>query len=200
MVTTVGFDLGGVLIDWDPRHLYRKLFADAEEMETFLGRICTQEWNVRQDAGRPIADALAERVALFPEHAHLIRAFYDRWEEMLAGAHQETVEILRTLKDDGRPLYALTNWSAETFPRALERFDFLHWFDAIVVSGEEKIAKPDPAIYRLLLERHELDAADCVFIDDSERNVQGARAVGMHGVRFTSPETLRRNLARLSLL
>lgn len=198
--TTVVFDLGGVLIDWDPRHLYRKIFDDEGEMEKFLAEVCHSQWNIRQDAGRPIAEAVAERTALFPDRAGLIAAFYGRWEEMLNGAVEGTVEILLALKDKGPPLYALTNWSAETFPKALKVFDFLHLFEDIVVSGREKMIKPDAAIYRRLLDRNGLRAGECLFIDDSAKNVEGAMAVGMQAVHYLSPEQLRLDLERLELL
>lgn len=198
--TTVVFDLGGVLIDWNPRHLYRKIFPDEAEMERFLSEVCPPQWNALQDAGRPIAEAVAERTALFPDQADAIRAFYGRWEEMLNGAIGGTVDILHALRDRGTPLYALTNWSAETFPRALRIFDFLGVFEDILVSGQEGMAKPDPAIYRRLLERHGMRPGDCLFIDDAPRNVAAARAVGMHAVHFRSAEGLREDLKGLDLL
>lgn len=198
--TTVVFDLGGVLIDWNPRHLYRKIFPDEAEMERFLSEVCPPQWNALQDAGRPIAEAVAERTALFPDQADAIRAFYGRWEEMLNGAIGGTVDILHALRDRGTPLYALTNWSAETFPRALDIFDFLGVFEDILVSGQEGMAKPDPAIYRRLLERHGMRPGDCLFIDDAPRNVAAARAVGMHAVHFRSAEGLREDLKALDLL
>lgn len=198
--TTVVFDLGGVLIDWNPRHLYRKIFPDEAEMERFLSEVCPPQWNALQDAGRPIAEAVAERTALLPDQADAIRAFYGRWEEMLNGAIGGTVDILHALRDRGTPLYALTNWSAETFPRALDIFDFLGVFEDILVSGQEGMAKPDPAIYRRLLERHGMRPGDCLFIDDAPRNVAAARAVGMHAVHFRSAEGLREDLKALDLL
>jgi 2-haloacid dehalogenase len=197
---TIVFDLGNVLINWNPRNLYRKLFTDPAAMEHFLANICTAEWNLEQDRGRSWADAVSSLCARHPEHADLIAAYAARWEEMLDGPIHGTVEILRELKAARRPLYALTNWSAETFPRARERFEFLEWFDGIVVSGEVRLIKPDARIYRHLLESYGLAAGDTVFIDDSGVNVAGAEAVGITGLRFTSPEALRRDLAALGLL
>ena len=199
MPKTVVFDLGGVLIDWNPRYVYRQLFDDEAEMETFLSGVCTPEWNVAQDAGRTIDEAVAEATSRHPEKAALIKVYYDRFDEMMAGPIDGTVDILARLHQRQTPCYALTNWSAETFPLARKRFDFLGWFKGIVVSGEEKLMKPDPAIYRLLLERFALAPQDTVFIDDSPRNVQAAAELGLHAVHFTSPSALNDELARLRL-
>ncbi len=194
------FDLGGVLIDWNPRYLYRKLFEDAGEMEDFLATVCSSAWDRRQDAGRPISEGVAELKARHPDKAALIEAYYGRWPEMLNGAIDGTVEILAELKDQGTPLYALTNWEAETFPHARSRFGFLGWFRAIVVSGEVGLIKPDADIYELLLATHGLTAGETVFIDDKPENVEAAGALGFHGIRFTEPESLRAALAALGLL
>ena len=196
----VVFDLGGVLIDWNPRHLYRKLFEDAGEMEDFLATVCNPAWNQRQDAGRPVAEATAELKARHPDKAALIEAYYGRWPEMLNGAIDGTVAILAELKDRGTPLYALTNWSAETFPHARCRFGFLDWFRAIVVSGDIGLIKPDADIYELLLATQDLTAAETVFIDDKGENVEAARALGFHGIRFTESESLRTALGELGVL
>ncbi len=197
----VVFDLGGVLIDWNPRYLYRKLFdGDEAAMERFLGEVCTSDWNLQQDAGRPFAEACALLGERHPEHKNLIKAYHTRWFEMLAGPIEGTVEILRDLKARGTPLYALTNWSAETFPYALEQYDFLHWFRGIVVSGAEKLVKPDPRIYRLLLERYGIDPADAVYIDDNPGNAAVATDLGLHGIHFTTPDALRAELARIGPL
>ncbi|TDJ24641.1 MAG: HAD family phosphatase [Gammaproteobacteria bacterium] len=200
MTKILVFDLGGVLIDWNPRYLYRKLIDDEGDINLFLSEVCNSEWNVKQDAGRALAEATAERIALFPEKKSLIEAFYDRWEEMLGGEINETVEILRELKNKGESIYALTNWSGETFPIAEERFDFLQWFDGTLVSGVEKMAKPDPAIFHLLLKRYELRAEDCLFIDDSKTNIEAAARIGFETHHFNSAAGLRQELIAANLL
>ena len=199
--SVVVFDVGGVLLQWDPRHLYRKLFAgDDAAMEHFLGNVCTEEWNERQDAGRTFADAAAELLPAHADKAHLIHAFGRRFDEMIPGAIEETVDILRELKRGGVPLYAVTNWSAETFPSAQNRFDFLAEFDGIVVSGEEGVIKPDPRIFRILLDRYDIPAHAAVFIDDNPANAEAATNLGIHGIHFRSPQQLRRELVELGLL
>ena len=200
-VRAVVFDLGGVLIDWNPRHLYRKLFdGDAAAMEHFLATVCTPAWNEEQDSGRPFAEAVALLVARHPKQSELIAAYDRRWDEMLAGPIDGTVAILSELKARKTPLAALTNWSAEKFPVARRRFDFLAWFDAIVVSGEIGMRKPDPRIYRHLLESRGLDAGGALFIDDSAANVAAARALGMPALRFSAPAALRAEIEALGLL
>lgn len=196
----VVFDLGGVLIDWDPRHLYRKLFADPAAMEDFLANVCTHEWHRNHDAGRNIAESVAALKAEHPGHADMIEAFGARQAEMIAGTIPGAVDILRELKERRRPLYALSNWPAETFPLARERFDFLDWFDGIVVSGEVGAIKPDPRIYEALIARFAIAPERAVFIDDVEANLAGARAFGIHVIRFTTPPALRTELVELGLL
>jgi len=199
--SVVVFDVGGVLLQWDPRHLYRKLFAgDDAAMEHFLGNVCTEEWNERQDAGRTFADAAAELLPAHADKAHLIHAFGRRFDEMIPGAIEETVDILRELKRAGVPLYAVTNWSAETFPSAQNRFDFFAEFDGIVVSGEEGVIKPDPRIFRILLDRYDIPAHAAVFIDDNPANADAATNLGIHGIHFRSAAELRRELVALGLL
>jgi len=195
----VVFDIGGVLVDWNPRYLYRKLLPDEPAVERFLAEVCTTEWNAEQDLGRPWAEAVAQLCARFPDQAALITAYRERWGEMVAGAIDGTVAVLRELRDAGVPLYALTNFSADTFAQARARFDFLGWFQGIVVSGQERLVKPDPRIYRLLLERYRLAAETTVYLDDAPANVVAARALGMTGLRFTDPDQLRADLARLGL-
>lgn len=200
MPQTVIFDLGGVLIDWNPRYLYRKLFDDEAEMEHFLATICTPDWNEQQDAGRPVSEAVAELAAQWPQQANLIEAFYDRWTEMVKGPIEETVDVLHALHKRDTPLYALTNWSAETYPYVEHRYAFMTWFKGIVVSGREKLKKPDPRIFHLILDRYNLTAAGTVFIDDSTANIAAAREVGLQAIPFTSAEALRRDLEALGLL
>lgn len=197
---TVVFDLGGVLVDWNPRHLYRKLIADPAAMEHFLADICNDAWNRCQDAGRSFAEATALLQRAHPDKAALIGAYFARWPEMIAGPIAGTVEILAALKRRAVPLYALTNWSAETYPHAVERFEFLTWFDGILVSGEVGLIKPDPAIFRLLFERFAIRPAEAVYIDDNADNVAAAAALGMRAIRFTAPGALAEELAALGLL
>lgn len=199
-VKAVVFDLGGVLIDWDPRYLYRKLLDDEAAVEEFLATVCTPEWNAEQDRGRPFAEGVAELVERHPAHAAAITAFHERWPEMLGGAVGSSVEVLAELRAAGVPVYALTNWSAETFGIARERFEFLEWFDGLLVSGEERMIKPDPAIFRLLLDRFGLDPAATFYVDDSEPNVEAAGRLGFDAVRFTTPAQLRRDLEARGLL
>ena len=196
----VVFDLGGVLIDWDPRHLYRKLLADEAAVEEFLATVCTPEWNAELDRGRPFAEGVAELVERHPEHAAAIAAYHERWPEMVAGDLPGTVEVLAELRAAGVPLYALTNWSAETFAITRGRFEFLEWFDGLLVSGEERVTKPDPAIFQLLLDRFGLDPTATVFVDDSEANVAAARRLGFDAIGFTGHEELRRELVARRLL
>jgi len=195
------FDLGGVLLDWNPRHLYRKLFpGDDAAMEHFLTHVCHGDWNLAQDAGRDFDDAVA---ALMPAHHDklpLILAWRDRFGEMIPDALHDTVEVAGDLRARGVPLYALTNWSHETFPSQRQRFAFMDWFDGIVVSGQEKLIKPDPRIFRTLLDRYRLAAHEAVFIDDNPVNAQAASNLGMHGVHFRSASQLRGELAALGLL
>jgi 2-haloacid dehalogenase len=201
MRRVVIFDLGGVLLDWDPRHLYRKLFpGDEAAMEAFLGEVCTVEWNERQDAGRSFAAAVAELMPKHRDKLHLIEAFGSRFGEMIPGALDGSVAILGELKARGVPIYALTNWSAETFPSQRERFAFLEWFDGIVVSGHEGMIKPDPRIFRILLDRYGIAAEEAVFIDDNPKNAQAAAALGIHGIHFRSSAQLREELSSLELL
>ena len=196
----VVFDLGGVLIDWNPRHLYRDLFrGDDAAMERFLTEICSPAWNEQQDGGRTIAEAEAELLARHPDQAEMIRAFYAGFDRMMRDQIHGTVAVLEDLHAAGVPLYGLTNWSAETFHHGPRRFAFFQRFRGCVVSGEIKLKKPDRAIFEHLLSRYALNAADCVFIDDSERNVVGARAAGLHALRFSTPEALRTDLRGLGL-
>jgi len=197
----VVFDLGGVLIDWDPRHLYRKLFAGDElAMEHFLANVCTHEWNRRQDAGRSFAEGARLLKLQHPDKADLIDAYGARFNEMMPGPIAGTVEIVAELRDRGTPLYILSNFSAETFPPVLERFDFLHWFRGMVISGEVGFIKPDPRIYEIMLARLAIDPHSAVYIDDVAANAEAAQPFGIHGIHFTTPGALREELVRLALL
>ncbi len=192
-IDAVVFDLGGVLIDWNPRYLYAKLFpGDEAAMENFLSQVVTPQWNERQDAGRSFAEGVAELQGRHPRHAGLIEAYMTRWEEMLGGEFVDSVAVLEGLRRRRVPLYGLTNWSREKFPIARQRFDFLDWFEGIVVSGEEGVAKPDPGIFRILLDRYALDARNLLFIDDSPVNVEVAEGLGFHTHLFKSARGLQR--------
>lgn len=199
--TAIIFDLGGVLIDWNPSYVFDRMFASDEEKKHFFEHICTPDWNEKQDEGRSLQEATDELVARHPEWKGYIEAYYGRWEEMLGGPIQETVDLFRELKEGGKyKLYALTNWSAELFPIALERYDFLHWFDGRVVSGEEKTRKPFSKFYQLILDRFALKAQEVIFIDDNLRNVQAAEALGIKSIPYQSPAQLRSALKDLHIL
>lgn len=195
------FDLGAVLIDWNPRYLYRPLFeGDDAAMERFLDEVVPTWWNREIDAGKPFAEAVAQRIREFPDHAQMISLWKDRWETMLQDAIHGSVDILAELRSRGYRLYALTNWSAETFPLARQRFGFLEWFEDIVVSGEVGLAKPDPRIFALTIERCRLKPAHTLFIDDSPHNVDAGRNAGLRALHFQSPAGLRSDLTRMGLL
>ena len=197
----VVFDLGGVLIDWNPRYLYRSLFqGDEPAMERFLAEVCTPAWNAKQDGGRSWREGIDDLTAQYPQHRELIEAYATRWEEMLAGPIQPTVEILADLRRAGVRLAAITNWSAETFPVARSRYEFLGWFGAIVVSGEVGICKPDRRIYEHLLDVTGFEPEKTVFIDDSAANVQAAADLGMTAIHFQNADKLRDDLEALKIL
>jgi 2-haloacid dehalogenase len=196
MTKNIIFDLGGVLIDWNPRYLYRKIFKTEDEITWFLENICTMEWNEQQDAGRSFEEATLELLGKFPEHEVPIRAWYGRWQETIQGPIHGTVDILRSLKNSGEyRLYALTNWSEETYPWALEKFEFLQWFEGVAVSGIEKTRKPFPEFYNLLLTRYGINAGDSIFIDDNLKNIEAARALGIDGIHFQGADELHKQLA-----
>jgi 2-haloacid dehalogenase len=200
-IDTIIFDLGGVLLDWNPLYVFDDAyFKTQEQRDYFFSTVCTSEWNEQQDAGRPISEATEELVKKFPDWEQSIRDYYGRWTEMLRGPIPETVEILRRLKESGKyRLYALTNWQADLFQIALVRYNFLYWFDGRVVSGVEKTRKPFPEFYRLLLDRYKLDASKALFIDDNLRNTEGAEAVGIKSIHFQSPEQLKSALQQLNI-
>ncbi|HEY9362125.1 MAG TPA: HAD family phosphatase [Chitinophagaceae bacterium] len=194
-INTIIFDLGGVLIDWNPAYVFDTFFDDEEKKKFFFENICTPDWNEQQDAGRKIQEATNDLVALHPGWEEAIRAYYGRWTEMLGGPITETVDIFRQLKNNStHKFYALTNWSGELFPIALDRYDFLKWFDGIVVSGDEKTRKPFPEIYTTLLSRFNINPQKALFIDDSLRNIKGAEALGINCIHFQSAKTLPHQL------
>jgi 2-haloacid dehalogenase len=195
------FDLGGVLLDWNPRHLFRKYFnGDEQQVEHFLTEICPQEWNLKQDAGYSFTQAIAEQKLRFPQYAQPIQAYQDRWEETVAGEIEGSVAILAELRDAGYPLYVLSNWAAETFARVRGKYAFLDWFDELIISAEVGLIKPDPAIFAYLLERVGLPAEECLFIDDHATNTEAAEKLGFQTVLFSTPEDLERDLQDREIL
>jgi 2-haloacid dehalogenase len=200
-INTIIFDLGGVLVDWNPRYVYNEVFkGDSVKTDWFLNNICTPEWNIQQDAGKLMATATQELVAQYPQYEKWIRLYYDRWEDMLKSDIPQTVTLLKVLKASEKyRLYALTNWSAETFHIALERFDFLQLFEGILVSGKEKMIKPHKEIYELCLNRFNIQATKALFIDDNLDNIKGAQEVGLQTIHFKSAELLKDDLRALEI-
>lgn len=200
-IDTIIFDLGGVLIDWNPKYVYREVFnGDEKKVDWFLDNICTNDWNVEQDAGRTFEDATQFLINQYPQYEEWIRIFYDRWEDMLGGPIKDSVLLLDKLKKaNTHQLYALTNWSAEAFPVALQRYDFLQHFEGILVSGEEKMRKPFAIIYELLMDRFNLKAEKSVFIDDNLENVLGAKKVGMKAIQYKNSQQLINELSHLGI-
>ena len=197
----VVFDFGGVLVDWDPHYLYRKLFdGDDHAIDHFLTEVHFVEWNQHQDRGRPFAEGVAELSAQFPHYADLIRAYDERYEEAISGPIWGTVEILRSFKEAGYPLYGLSNWSVEKFILVRPKYEFFNWFDDILISGAVKLIKPDPRIFALFLERIHRTADECVYIDDSAVNVAAADRLGFKAIHFASPKQLAIDLRQLGLL
>ncbi|HVB03714.1 MAG TPA: HAD family phosphatase [Chitinophagaceae bacterium] len=200
-INNIIFDLGGVLIDWNPYYLYRKIFTKDEEIAEFLAEVCTPQWNEEQDAGRPLAVATELMIQLHPSNEPEIRAYYGRWQEMLGNHFEDTVTILEGLKKSGKyHLYALTNWSAETFPVALERYNFLSWFEGIVVSGTEMTRKPFPEIFQIILKRYHISPETALLIDDSLRNLNGAKYCGISGIHFQSAGQLKIDLEKWGII
>lgn len=193
------FDFGGVLVDWNPRYLYKDHFENEEDMEFFLKNICTDQWNIEQDRGRELSVATAFLQEKFPDHSEKIALYYGQWETMLKGEIIGTVALLYQLKAKYK-LYGLTNWSAETIDIAYRRFSFFKEFEGIVVSGTEKLIKPDHRIYKLLLDRYQLNAEDCLFIDDNAHNIAAAKELGIHAIHFKTPDQLQAELKAMGIL
>ena len=198
-IQNIIFDFGGVLIDWNPAYLYSKLFDNKSDMNYFLENICTPEWNIQQDAGRPLAEATRLLQKEHPKYKELIGYYYTRWEEMLRGVIEPSERVLRMLKPH-YPIYGLTNWSAETIPIAYKKYDFFNLLDGIVVSGDEKLIKPDPKIYQVLLDRHNLKANESLFIDDNIENIKAAQKMGFHTIHFTEKINLEEEVKGMGLL
>jgi len=196
-IKNIIFDFGGVLVDWNPKYLYSKEFENESEMNHFLENICTPEWNIQQDEGRPLADATEILQKEYPEHKEMIGYYYGRWEEMLGGVIQESERVLKMLKLK-YPVYGLTNWSGETITIAYGKYDFFALLDGIVVSGDEKLIKPDPKLYQVLLDRYNLKANESLFIDDNIKNIETARNMGFHTIHYTEQIDLEKEVeARL---
>lgn len=195
-INTIIFDLGGVLIDWSPEYVYLKEFrGDRVKMDWFLNHVCSWDWNINQDAGHSIAKATEERIAMFPEYEALIKMYYGRWEEMLGFTHNGTLVILKELIDNPKyRVLALTNWSGETWPKAISKFPWLQWFEGILVSGDEGMRKPFANIYKLMLSRYSIKAEEAIFIDDNLKNIDGCEAVGIQGIHFKDSKTLAAQL------
>jgi 2-haloacid dehalogenase len=201
-INTIIFDLGNVLVEWNPSHVFNdKYFDKAEKLDYFFKNICTPEWNEEQDAGRSIVEATQLLIEKYPEWEGPIRDYYGRWTEMLKAPIPGTVQIFKELKDSGKyKIYALTNWQSGLFDIALVRYNFLHWFDGRVVSGDEKTRKPFHEFYQRLLDRYNVDPHKAIFIDDSLRNVKAAEELGINSIHFKSPELLRKELEERKIL
>lgn len=200
-ITTVIFDYGGVLLEWNPHNVYHRYFPDQPEaIDQFLIEIRFSEWNAQQDKGRPISEAVESISAEFPHHAHLISAYYDYWEESISGVIPGSIEILKRLKAMNYPLYGLSNWSNETFPLVRHKYDFFDLFDDMVISGDVKMVKPDPAIFHFALQKFGKNVEECIYIDDSAPNIIQAKKLGFETIHFQSPEQLEDELAGLNLL
>jgi 2-haloacid dehalogenase len=198
-INTIIFDFGGVLIDWNPRYMYQNEFEESSEMEHFLSKVCTEDWNLQQDKGRSLAEATRILQDKFPEHEVKIKLFYDQWEKMIKGCIPQNVTVLRKLKEKYK-LYGLTNWSAETFPIVFKRFSFFKLFDGIVISGEEKLIKPDKKIFELILERYHLEANNSLFVDDNLSNIQAAKEIGFATIHVQENTDLSNELYALGLI
>ncbi|WP_407480602.1 HAD family hydrolase [Elizabethkingia meningoseptica] len=198
IIKNIIFDFGGVLMDWDPRYLYQNVFNTEAEMDYFLDHIATLKWNAEQDRGRSFKEATETLQNLHPDFSKEIGLYYSQWPVMLKGAIEENVKVLRSLHGHYR-LYGLTNWSAESFPYAYKNYNFFSLFDGIVVSGEEKLVKPDERIYQLLLTRYNLNASECLFIDDNYENIRAARALDFNTIHLTPETDLQAEIEKFNL-
>lgn len=201
MIKNIIFDFGGVLIDWNPLHLYNRYFlGDEAKARWFIDNICTMEWNVQMDAGKPFADGIRELTAIHPEWADAIAAYRARWQEMIGGPIPGMTDVVHQLKDAGYHVFGLSNWSWETLSTIIDDYPVIKELEGVVISGLEYVIKPQPEIYRLLLDRYRLKADECIFIDDNLANVQGAEAVGIHGLLFAGPEMLKEEFKKLHIM
>lgn len=195
------FDFGGVLIGWNPRKLYARFFpGNPQAMEHFLEEVDFMKWNAQQDKGRTFAEGVEIHSKKFPQYAHLIDAYSKHWQETITGAIEGTVELMKTLKENGHPMYGLSNWSAETFPTIRREYEFLNLLDDIVISGEINMIKPEPEIFEFLLQKIGKSADECLFVDDSEANIITAQRIGFDTVHFNSPEQLKAELQTRHIL
>lgn len=199
-IKAIIFDIGGVLLEWDPRPVYRRYFPDQQAIDDFLAEIDFFAWNSHQDKGRTFAEGIALHSEKFPQHARLIQAYFKHYEDSITGAITGTVDILKALKGKGYPLFCLSNWSAETFPRVRPKYPFFDLFDDIILSGEVKLNKPDPSIFNLLLNKIGYSAPECLLIDDSKPNIDSAKKLGIATIHFSSPKKLQTELQLLNLL
>jgi len=199
-IKAIVFDFGGVLLNWDPRNLYRRHFSNSQEMENFLYEIDFYSWNAEQDKGRSFEEGVAQLSAQFPHYAKLISSYYEHWEESLDGPITDTIELLHLLKKNNYALYGLSNWSAETYPIVRKKFSFFDFFDDIIISGDVKMNKPDPSIFNLFLYRTGYNASECIFIDDSPPNIDTARDLGFTAIHFTTPQKLRDILEQIGII
>jgi len=201
-IDTIILDLGGVLVDWKPEYLYRKVFnGNEKKVQWFLSKVCTSAWNAEQDGGRTIEEAETLKIAEFPDHEELIRLYYKQWHQMFSGPIEENVELFKQLKASGNyKIYALTNWSAEKWELALELFPFFNYFDGVVVSGQEKIRKPYPEIYNLIVDKFAINPENAIFIDDNEENVIAAMALKIYGIHYKSPQQLLNELKSYKII
>ena len=195
MIKNIVFDFGGVLVDWDPHYLYDAYFGDRARADWFLTNVCPFSWHTRMDAGEPVAECLAERKALFPEWSDEIQMYYDRWLEMVRGQIPGMEELIRELRAQGYRILGLSNWSAELFRITRPHFPVFDLIEGMVISGEERLVKPDEVIFRLLLERFSIRPEESVFIDDNPANVAAARRVGLYAIQFRCANELRNELA-----
>ena len=199
MIKTIIFDFGGVLVDWDPHRMLDAYFGSRQKADWFIANICTGEWNAQMDAGKPFAQGIAELSAEYPEWSKEIQAYFDRWIEMIGGEIPGMLELMKELKQKGYKMYGLTNWSAETFCQVRHKFEVFDMLDGMLVSGEEKMLKPDPAFFQLLVDRFKLNPAECLFIDDNQPNVTGAQLFGLNAIRFKDAATLKEELIALGI-
>jgi len=198
-IENIVFDFGGVLVDWNPRYFYNNHFKDKVQMEYFLENICNHNWNVKQDGGRLLAEATKSLQKQFPEYSTMIQYYYDNFEVMLGGEISENVRLLNPLNEKYK-LFGLTNWSGETFPIALKKFSFFEVFQGIIVSGDEKMVKPDKEIFYLLLDRYQLEAKNSLFIDDNIENINSAKEIGFHTIHFNNGTDVENEMRQMKLL